>query len=515
MNKAALLSSITCALALPALAHAGGLFVPGYGSQAQPRAGAFLAKADDPTALFHNPAGLAKAVGTIVHVGINMLDFDQSFERAGTYEATGENLPYEGQPYAKVEDVSSPNIGIGGFQAVPFVAVSTDLGLDLPLRVAAGVFAGHGYPERLYTPDYQQEADPSQPPPPQRYDILSQESVAVFPSLGAAYRITDQLDVGARVSWGIAQLKGRRSLWAARNYSEWEGYDGVFTIDATDTFVPAWSLGVLYRPTDSFELGATYRSQQSVHAKGDGQATLGSGAAELGITALDPILENTRCAPGGTVVNYKSCADLVLPRVAGIGGRWIWRDGTGRERADVELNVMWEDWSAAKDVVVTVDARSPLGALHPVKLAHGYKDVWSVRLGGSYTQPVGDNLLVFRAGAAHDTETAPESWTRLDIDAFPRTTLGLGVGFETSSFRVDVGGGAVLEGERVVENGCNPTNTEPGCSGTGEETPVDERDAPDPAQPTANPALQVQSPFNDGTYEQSYVLLSVGFTAWF
>lgn len=500
-------------------ARAGGIALPGYGSQAQPRAGAFTAKADDPSAIYHNPAGMMKIPGTAVYIGVNLVGFDQSFERAGTYESTGvegEEVDYAGDPFPRVEDETSPVLGVGDLQAVPLLAVTSDLGLDLPLVFGAGVFApAAGYPNREYTPDYELEANPSQPPPPQRYDVLAQEVTTILPSVAAAYRILPNLDVGVRVSWGVGEFQGRTSLWGIRNYEEWEAQDSIFSIDVHDSFIPAFGAGILYRPMPSVELGLNYRSATNIDAVGNGQAVLGSALAEAGVDALDPILENPRCAGGGTAVNLKTCLEATVPQTAALGARYIFRDGSGRERGDVELDVHWEDWSAGSTTIITVDARSPLGALQPTHIRHGFVDSFSFRLGGSYSLPLGSNLLAIRAGAAHDTKTAPLSWTRLDLDSFPRTTLGLGVGFETGSVRIDLGGGAVIEGTRTVTSSCNPTAAAPGCDGSGMETPVDERTAPDPSQPDRHPSRAIQSPFNAGTYEQSYVVFSLGVTTWF
>src|SRR5688572_18892853 len=85
-SVATLMFAVAVAVAGPA--HAGGLIVPGYGSQGQPRAGAFVAKADDPSALYYNPAGFARQRGTSVQIGLNFIDFSQRFRRAGAYEPT-------------------------------------------------------------------------------------------------------------------------------------------------------------------------------------------------------------------------------------------------------------------------------------------------------------------------------------------------------------------------------------------------------------------------------------------
>jgi hypothetical protein len=96
-----------------------------------------------------------------------------------------------------------------------------------------------------------------------------------------------------------------------------------------------------------------------------------------------------------------------------------------------------------------------------------------------------------------------------------RTTVGLGLGFTASRYRVDLGAGAVLEGERTVTSACNPSVEDPGCEGSGADTPVRERDAPDPEQPLEGPFNQIQSPFNDGVYTQRYLQASLGVTTWF
>ena len=82
MNRLAFVA----AFLLPATAVGGGIFVPGTGPQAQGRAGACVAKADDPSALYHNPAGFSKMVGTVIYMGTNFVDYDIEFQRFGRYE---------------------------------------------------------------------------------------------------------------------------------------------------------------------------------------------------------------------------------------------------------------------------------------------------------------------------------------------------------------------------------------------------------------------------------------------
>jgi long-subunit fatty acid transport protein len=509
--------SLAVVLLVPSSAAAGGLFIPGTGPQAQARAGAFVAKADDPSALFHNPAGFAQQDGIVFHVGANLVDYHITVDREGVYEQpAGPDLSYDGQELEAVSDDSKPKIGLGPFQIVPLVAVSIELKQIPKLRLGFGLMAPQAYPERRVDGDYEFEGDPDEPPPPARYDVVEQSAATVMPSLAVAYRVAPTIDVGARFTWGIADLEATSYVWGVRNYEEWIARDGFFTVKVSDKFVPAFGLGAKFRATPAIELGAAWSSPMSVHAKGKGGSRLGS---DLGLSPTEPDFiepENDfpQCAAGGVDQdNLKACVDLTLPMTATVGGRYVLRDASGAERGDVELDVSWEQWSAASDIHVIVDGKSGLTGLplNEAVIRHGFKDVFSFRLGGAWSLPVGKNKVVFRAGAAHDTAAAKKNWDRMDLDGAARTTLTAGLAFEMAKLRVDVGGGMVLEPNRSVEY-CNPDVDNTACPGDEGESDSRDHDWPNPVQPLAGPNNQVQSPFNGGSYESGYILLSLGIT---
>jgi len=498
-------------LAVPAAAEAGGLYVPGIGPTSSSRAGAFVATADDPSAVAINPAGLAKGEGITVLVGVNFLDYSLDFQRRGTYDASDDaDLPWAGDPYPEQHNDATPPVGIGSFQALPLIAVSIDLDEQVKgLHVGAGVYVPNSYPTRDFGSDYVID-DPNTPPPPSRYDTVTQEAAIVLPSIAVAYRINDQLDVGGRASWGFADIKASTYTWGFPNYDEWTGQDSLFDLHAKDNFVPAFGLGVLYRVNDMIELGAAWDSQVDVHAKGSGTATTPSGLT------LDPMIgpvddADARCATGGTADEFKACINIGLPMVTTIGGRYKLLDAAGQPVGDVELNVAWERWSAVSDHNVTVDAKTILGALNDTQIVHNLDDAISIRLGGGYRLPVGDGLTV-RGGLAYDTAAAPKNWERLDMDGAARTFLALGVAYPFGKFAVQAGGGYVYEGSREVGTDCNTTDEMPTC--TGQVRDPEDRDGPDPAQPVFPPPGN-ENPFNAGRYESSYIVLNVGVIATF
>lgn len=525
-------------LLAPGIAHAGGLVLPGSGPVSTGRAGASVASIDDPAAIGINPAGLAKIKGTVIHVGTSLIAYHQTVGRLGFYENTPDaDLPWEGQHMGAVSDDSKPAIGLGPFQAVPVIAVASDLGGKVPgLVIAAGVFAPNAYPTRAMGADYELE-DPNTPPPPTRYDTLEQKAAVVLPSIALAYTppiLDKKLHVGGRFSFGFADIEARTYVWGLANYDEWAGRDGEFSVKVKDGFVPAWGLGLGYEVTPNIEVGAAYQSAIHVQAKGTGTSRTGSGNEFNGTpVTIVPNNDNPLCEAGGTIDAFKACLNLSIPQMATIGGRYIIRDADDRQVADIELNVQWENWGGTVtqdgaerkigDYQVIVDGIAavdpgppPVGLnLQPTLIRHNLKDTFSVRLGGSYQRPVGANTLTVRAGVAHDTAAAKEGWQRADFDGAARWTMAAGASFGMKKVRIDVGAGLVYEGSRTQGTDCAPTRIGEGCGPNGEPLPVDERVGPDPVQPTSDAGGQQENPFTRGVITSGYNLLMLGVTTWF
>jgi long-subunit fatty acid transport protein len=486
---------------LPLSAHAGGVFVGEAGSQAMERGGAFVAKADDPTALSVNPAGLAKTRGVEAYVGANLLNYSLSFQRAGSYRQQPRQVvqpAYVNTPYPAVENEAS-------FQPIPFIAVSGRVG---DLAIGGGLYAPPSVPGRDFpcrVEDFCQ-LDERGAPAPQRYDVVSQSALIVYPSVAAAYRIHPRVDIGARFSWGIGHIQARNFPWAGvtPNDSEDPRADADFDAEVNDWFMPTFGAGLLVRQTDFLELGASYTYKTQLRGKGNGTARIGPDAVPGTPVFLVPD-ELALCAPGGTQAELKTCIDFDLPQMFALGARYIFRDGAGGERGDVELDVKWENWRDASDDTIVVDARdSFLGRrLYTTINRHGFQDVLAVRVGGSYRVDVGAHGLTLRAGFGYDTAAAPDSWTRVDKDGRARATFAGGAAYEIDRWRFDVGLAYVHEGSLTVTDDANPNPT------------FENRTQPDPLQPSIPPDRQAYHPYNAGTYDSGYLVGLVGVTARF
>ncbi len=553
-------------LCVPGVAAAGGLFLPGAGAVSTSRAGAAVASADDGEALAINPAGLAKAKGNTVTVSAAMISYAMQFTRRGMYDDVPmEAYPYEGQPFPTMKNDASPPLGIGSVQPVPVIAFVTDLGTEFGghvpgLHVAVGLYAPNAYPFRdmctqLPTGGCQKyvfNGDFNIPPPVTRYDIMSQDAAVILPSLGVAYSILPELDVGGRLSVGNATLKSKTAIWGIPgNYEEDVKKDGQFEVDASDYFVPAFGLGVTYRPTPNIELGLNYSSQIDIHASGNAHAVNGPSVNINGTvpTIEPPDPQNARCAKGGTIDTLKACVDLELPMNVQIGGRYKFLDNAGNTKADIELDLDWENWgkscssdeelrgscTSPSDYHVVVDAMAVVNGdrdrglpLEDSLIRHGLQDTYAARLGGSYhigiSEPRSDKTrdeVIIRGGVGYDTTAAKTGFLRADLDGAARTTVTLGAAYRTEHFEIDIGGGAILEGSTSNPNvgggamPCNPTASMLGCTGSGTETPVDQRHELDPINPLVNANNTFQSPVNQGDFKSHYTLFMLGFSTWF
>jgi long-subunit fatty acid transport protein len=533
----------TSLLASPA--SAGGLFVPGSGAVSTSRAGAAVASTDDGEALSINPAGLAKTEGVKLTFSATLIQYFMSFSRRGSYDPVTNPgpRPYNGQAYETIENDPKPPLGIGAWQPLPVLVVAWDLGGRVPgLSIAGGLYTPSGYPFRDMSNGYDFERDVSNDaiaPPPTRYDIMHQESALLLPSVGAAYRITPDLDVGARFTAGNLKSKTTVVVWGTPfNVDEDIRNDSIFTADVKDGFIPTGGLGATYRIGPTIELGANWTAPVVIKAKGTARSVKGPSTDQQKV--IGPLPDDmATCSKGGTFEEQKACISLQLPMTATVGGRYKFLDETGGVIGDVELDVNWENWGKRcnYDSAHIVDSSCTAPGQFRVQIESGLyvndtftqplninavnlglQDTFGLRLGGSYHIPAGSSKVIARGGYAYDTAAAKEGWLRANFDGAARHTLALGGAYDLSGWMLNAAFGYVHEGtnENPGANAdgtdCNPTSAMLGCSGTGADRPIDQRQGPDPTNPLLTPDFQAENPYNQGSIKSHYVMFSLGFS---
>jgi long-chain fatty acid transport protein len=248
------------ALAIGSIARGGGIEVPMQDSKAAGEADAFTAQADDPAAIFYNPAGLTQLQGTQISAGAYYLQPEFHFQNDS---GGGENM-------------SLPSV-------LPHVYAESDLGTE-KLRVGIGVNDVFGINEDWGS------TGPLSP-------LVNNAQLMVIniaPTI--AYKILDNLSVGVAANIYYGNLYLTRSVELAPPPTP----EGEFHYRAD-----AWSGGatpsILWKINEENQVGAYYRSPFSLKFSGNAQVT------------LDAIPE---AGPSNTTAN------LELPQSIGAGYSW-------------------------------------------------------------------------------------------------------------------------------------------------------------------------------------------------
>ncbi len=209
----------------------------GIGSKATAMGGAYSAYADDPYAVYYNPAGLTQIQAPIVSGGLFMMKptlkyYDLTFERDNTV-VLGPTSYSE-----KFDPLYVPHLGAAypiSDRLVFGVAAYVPFGLDLEWNDDAAENPG------AYS----------------AFHTLYMREV-VTPSL--AYKLSEKLSVGAGVSLGRSEMVAEKVLFGSTTQ---------ITLDTIDDFNYSFNLGVQYHPEDFLTLGLTYRGRAKAVFTGD------------------------------------------------------------------------------------------------------------------------------------------------------------------------------------------------------------------------------------------------------
>lgn len=352
------------------------------GAKAIGMAGAFAAQADDPSAVFYNPAGIHQLPGTQISVGLQAVMARASFQSDGN-PLMG-TLPGE-TGHTKERIVLIPNgyitsklsdrvsIGLGMYS--PF-----GLSVDWP-RDFEGRFSLGGLRTTLQT-------------------ISVSPVVAVEPikrlsfGVGPYFQYVDA-DVRnlAFIAPPVPPLSptqnGAVSATSKLTGNNW----GV-----------GWTLGFLYRITDNVSVGASYLSQVR-HDVNDVRQEL------------------TRIADGAAILTRRATTELTLPAVLRFGAAWKGGAWT------IEADGQWTQWSSYREL--RVDFSNGTSIVSPKH----WHDSWNLRLGGQYRL---NRYLDLRAGFAW--EESPIPGTTLDpmLPSGNRNIYCLGLGVHLPPFTIDL-----------------------------------------------------------------------------
>lgn len=191
---------------------------------------AVVAKAEDATAIFHNPAGLAEQKGDHFYISVTN----------GFLHARFRLLQEDGTYTHKI----APDKYFGG---VPFIGYTNDLNSD---RFSFGIA---GYFPNLYAA-YLPEDEPT------KNHLLEGYFVNLYLTPVIAYKVSDRLSIGGGLSYIYGRLYKK---WLEKRFNEAK------TAINFDGSSWCWNAGILYKPIEKLQLGLSYFSQTKMDMDGE------------------------------------------------------------------------------------------------------------------------------------------------------------------------------------------------------------------------------------------------------
>lgn len=358
-------------------------------------ANAFTAIADNPSAVFYNPAGMNQLEGTQIRSGFMVYYADTSFRGS----PSGDNTEMHEVPSALVTGYIthkvSDKISIGGGIFSPFGLVT-----EWPSRWEGDCVSTYADLRTFF--------------------VNPVVSIQLHPRLSLAVGVDYVYsDFKIRRSIGLSQLTGM-----PLNVSL-----GKITLDGFDD---SWgyNLGMLFHFNDTWSLGVSYRSKVNLEYDGHAQYR------------MSPLLQ--KLFPPTDISPRIELPPIVSTQVAAqFGGKWTFATG-----------ILWTGWSVYDEL--TPKFRNDFLIPRSMKSSpQDWKDVMTFHFGMQYQL---NPAWVVRGGYIFDQSPVPERTLSPMIPDVNAHLLSLGAGYNHGNFSVDVAGMGLLPTQRYTRRNIDGVN---------------------------------------------------------
>ncbi|MFH1527539.1 MAG: outer membrane protein transport protein [Bacteroidota bacterium] len=301
--------------------YGGGFQINEHGARGMSLAGAFTAIANDPSAIYYNPAGLYQISGTRFYTGVTLIQPSASFRG-----------PSPSITETKLEDQI--------FNPINFYVthqVNSDLGIGI------GVNNQYGLGTK-WDPDWVG-----------RYLAIETEIRTFFFTPTISYKVSDNFAIGAGLVFAYGDV-----LIMRKNSLEPFAGDAEIELEGDGT---AWgfTLGILFTPFDDLSLGFSYRSETNFDFEGDAKA------------AAPP--QFSQLLPTG-----KIAAPLTTPQNITLGLAYF-----ATEQLTVSADLQFVGWSSYDKLEVTFnDVKDASGDKLVSTSVRNYNNTYIARFGAEY-----------------------------------------------------------------------------------------------------------------------------------
>jgi len=411
MKKTIILGPIVLLLFASPLLMANGLNLNGLGARAISMGGAFVGLADDYSAVFWNPAGIARFKNKTLGFSGDLIMPTATYE----LEIAGTTLID-----AQAKSKTYPS-GIAAYYHPITDKLVAGLGIYTPSGLGAEWDGSDFYIPLL---------SPIQTKPYKQKSFIG--VVTISPAV--AYQVSDAVSVGAslNINYGFFNL----SRWAGGtvvpvppfliDFGQYEEESTGWGIGAT--------LGVLVEPCDKFSLGLTFRTPTKVSMSGEASI---SNFSLLGF-------------PGSSEFDREVTYPMWL--AGGIAFHPI-------ENLTFTLDAQYTNWAKLDELETefkdTIWKSAMAGTAADV-MELKWEDAVQIRFGAEYWL----NKVAFRAGYYYDPAPAPDETMNVLIPSYTFNGFTFGIGYKMNDLHVDAMLEYLVGKERNVA--VNAENQQPG-----------------------------------------------------
>lgn len=399
-------------LLIAASAHGAGFGIFQQGAKGMGLAGAFTARADDPSALFHNVGGIAHQDERAFQLGATFISIDATdFTGVAPGFAAGARERSESQftvpPHFYWVEPLGERFTFG-------LAVNSPFGLTS--EWPASDFSGRFLSKKA-----------------------SLVSLDVSPNL--AWRASETLGVGFGLIARFSEVELVRNLASLEPVSQQVVDVAEATLASDLDSGIGYQVGVSSHPNSSWSWGVSYRSKIEIDYAGAGRLR----QIATGNPQLDALIAAT--LPLG--VDLPLTTSIEFPDMASLGF------AVKPSRAwSVEIDFNWTGWSSLDAYAI----RFPQAPILDLLLPQDWEDVYNYRLGVSRAAGSGARTREWRFGLSFDETPQPASTLDPILPDGDQSAITVGYGFSASAATIDLAVMYLDVEERTTRSNINGYN---------------------------------------------------------
>jgi long-chain fatty acid transport protein len=408
---------------------AGGFRLPEAGAKAMGMGFAFTAQANDPSAIYFNPAGILQLEGQNIKVGVTYVK-----ENGANFSGT--------TPLTLGASVSETQKDLDFF--IPNVFWTRKASPDFAYGV--GVFVPFGLGQEYENRDTSIFRN--------QITKIDLKTFVVNPTV--AWKVNDVLSVGVGIDFMYATATLEKTPVNLALGDPTNGSNLYNTKLDGDGTAWGYNFGLQLTPSKNVKVGASYRSPFTLKIK-DADVDISNistaGRLNLGGASLSQALFG-----GNTSYHTSGSATIHMPATFDLGVAYI------LDRLTVEVDASWTFWSSFKSLDIQIQDPVP-----PVVVStnspKNWNDVVAVYVGGEYrvTDP-----LSLRLGFRYDPSPVPAETMGPELPDADKLYYCAGAGYKYNNWTFDLAYMYVDRKDRTVNNqSIPPIDPATGTPGTG------------------------------------------------